>query len=487
MPHFKEPASSRGQVMLFPPSLDELVPLESEVRLLDEAMDSMDWSILESSYSEIGRPAYHPRAVAKALVYAYSKGIRSSRRIAEMVANDVRFIWLCEGDRPDYHTIARFRKDKFGELGELFVESVRLCARAGLVLLRSVSADGSKLRANVSRSSLYDEERLCKEREAIERILREAEAVDAEEDQLYGDRDGCELPEEMKDPVVRRQKLAELAEQLREQKRKTISESDPECRMMMSTQGVHPAYNVQAAVDAENQVIVAASVTNAERDHEQLPELLDQMEENTGLSAGVVLADAGYSSESTLTELALRGQEALIPACGDHKNQAVTSPFAADKFELNRKRDVLVCPAGRELGFRHEHRKGSGTYRRYAATGCRSCRFHSECVPSGRASRCVDRSVIAELRRDMRQKLNTPEGKALFAARKATVEPVFGRIKQNWGMRRLVLRGLNGAAAEVYLAATAHNLMKWVAAQAADALSRILQSNTMTRAHCLTQ
>jgi transposase len=487
MPHFKERRSSRGQVMLFPPSLDELVPLESEVRLLDEAMESMDWSGLESSYSEIGRPAYHPKIVAKALVYAYSKGIRSSRRIAELVTNDVRVMWLCEGEKPDYHTIARFRKERFGELGELFVESVHLCARAGLVLLRNVSADGSKLHADVSRSSLYDEERIAKERDEVDRILREAEAVDAEEARLYGDWDGCELPEQMKDPELRRQKLAELAEELREQKRKMISATDPECRMMMSNEGLQPAYNVQTVVDSEDQIIVATSVTNAETDHGQLPELLDQVEENTGLSPGVVLADSGYSSESTLIDLGKRGQEALIPACGEHKKQAATNRFASENFELDRERDVLTCPAGRELVFRDEHRKGGGTYRRYSAIGCRSCRFHAECVPLGRASRCVSRSVISELRRDMRQKLNTPEGKALFASRKATVEPVFGRIKQNWGMRRFVLRGLNGAAAEVYLAATAHNLMKWVAAQAAYAFLRISGSSRTTWAHCSTQ
>lgn len=484
MPHFKEPVTNRNQVMLFPPSLDELVPLESEVRLLDEAMESMDWSGLEGSYCQTGRPAYHPKRLAKALVYAYSKGVRSSRRIAELVLNDVRFIWLCEGERPDFHTIARFRKEKFGELSDLFVGSVRLCAEAGLVLLSSVSTDGSKFRAEVSRSSLYDEDRINSEREEIERILGEAEAVDAEEDRLYGGWDGCELPEEMKDPIARRERLAQLADEMRKQNRKIVSSTDPECRMMKSAEGVQPSYNVQAAVDSANQIIVAASVTNAETDHEQLPELLDQVEENTGLSPGVVLADSGYSSESTLIDLRNRVQEALIPACGEHKKEVLRGLFASENFEWDRERDVLICPAGKELVFRDEHRKGGGTYRRYAARGCCSCSFRAECVPPGRVSRCVSRSLIFDLRRDMRHKLDSPEGKALFAVRKKTVEPVFGRIKYNWGIKSFILRGLNGAATEVYLIATAHNLMKWVAARAASALFRSHPPNQITLACC---
>ena len=121
----REPLYDRDQGWLFPPSLDDLVSADSEVRLVDSAMECLDWSQLESSYSNRGRPAYSPRVLAKVLVYAYSKGVRSSRKIGELVRNDVRFMWLAKMERPDFHTIARFRKDRFSELGELFGESVR--------------------------------------------------------------------------------------------------------------------------------------------------------------------------------------------------------------------------------------------------------------------------------------------------------------------------------------------------------------------------
>jgi len=470
MPRFKEPISNRDQVWLFPPSLDELVCEESDVRLLDEAMNQMDWSALESSYSETGRPAYDPRILAKALVYSYSKGIRSSRRIEDLICNDVRLMWLCECERPNFHTIARFRKEKFNELGELFAQSVRLCANAGLVLLKSVSVDGSKIRADVSVSSLYSADRLSKEREYIEGILREAEEVDAEEDRLYGESNGREIPEDMKDPVLRRGKLAELARRMREEGQRTISKTDPECRMMKCSDGVRPCYNVQAAVDTSSQVIVACDVTNAQRDHEQLAGMVERVKENTGSPPEVVLADAGYSSESTLVELSEMGQDALIPPSGERSgSESTSSAFAGDKFVFEKERDVLICPAGRELRFRTQHRKGSGTYRCYAASGCRGCEFYAECVPSGIGNRRIARSVVADLRESMRERLRSPEGRALFAARKATVEPVFGQIKHNRGFRRFVLRGVRGAAAEVYLVATAHNIMKWATAHMPDA------------------
>ncbi len=461
----KEPLYDRDQGWLFPPSLDDLVSADSEVRLVDSAMECLDWSKVESSYSDRGRPAYSPRVLAKVLVYAYSKGVRSSRKIAELVRNDVRFMWLAKMERPDFHTIARFRKDRFGELGELFGESVRLCAGAGLVLLSSVSVDGTKVAADVSKSSLYDQDRIARERSMVDEILHEAEEVDACEDREYGDWDGQSMPEEMKDPEVRRKRLEELAGRMRDEKCKQMSATDPDCRMMHTGRGnVQPCYNVQAAVDSANQIVVAADVTNAARDSAQLPGMVEQVRENVGMCPDVVLADAGYSSESSLTGLSEMGQEALVPACGEPRCGSKVG-LSSDAFVRDRKRDVLICPMGKKLGFMGEHRAGSGRYRRYSARGCKSCDLYEQCVPSGRGSRQVSLSVIADLREAMRRKLDSADGKRAFALRKYTVEPVFGHFKRNLGFDRFMLRGLAGVAAEVYLVATAHNIMKWATAQ----------------------
>jgi len=246
--------------------------------------------------------------------------------------------------------------------------------------------------------------------------------------------------------------------------------------MMKTADGVRPAYNVQAAVDSESQVVVAANVTEFEVDHGQLAALLEEVRDNTGLSPGVVLADSGYCDEETLRALAEANQAALIPPSGQPRCRNKERPFSSDEFVLDQKKDVVICPMGKELQFRDESRRGSGTYRRYAGVGCKRCQCYGECVPDGRASRRVSISVVAEQRRAMRDRIASEEGKMLSGLRKQIVEPVFGQVKNNIGFNRFLLRGLAGAKAECALVMTGHNLMKWVRSRQSATFSLFLKS-----------
>jgi hypothetical protein len=213
-----------------------------------------------------GGRAYPPRVLARLLVYAYSKGVRSSRKIEELAKCDVRYMWLAGGLTPDHQTIARFGREKFSELSELFADSVRVCAEAGLLTLRVGVTDGSKIEANASRRSFYDEKRVDQERAAIEAVLREAEAVDEEEDRAGR---GV-ISEELLSAEARKARLDEISERLKESKRKAVSASDPDCRMMKCDERIRPSFNVQAVVDGDSQVVAAVRVTEAEHDHGQL-------------------------------------------------------------------------------------------------------------------------------------------------------------------------------------------------------------------------
>lgn len=459
---FKEPAHKPGQLWLLPPSLEELVPEGADVRLFSEALDAMDWSQLEGGYSATGRPAYPPQILAKILVYAYSRGIRSSRQIAELVRNDVRFMWLAQMERPDFHTIARFRKEHFEDLCQLFVESVRICERAGLVSLLGLSVDGTKIRANASRKSVWDAKRIKAEMERIRQLLREADEEDCREDAQFGERELDELPEQLRDPEIRRIFLQELAREMEREGSRHHCTTDPESAMMKTREGVRPSYNVQTAVDVDSQVALGWDVIDKADDHGQLLPLIDQVENNTGFSPGTVLADAGYSDEQTLRGLDERGQDALLNSVDAPRQRGGDPEFAAEKFVYEEGRDCYLCPAGRELHINGEYRCGSGCYRMYRATGCQTCPFYRRCVPSGRKSRQVSVSVIAHLRKAMRQRLSSPEGRKLYSRRMSTIEPVFGHLKHNLGFRRFLLRGLNGAKAETALILTAYNLRKWV-------------------------
>lgn len=463
MPNFKQMPISPTQLLMFPVSIEEAVPKDSDVRVLSDAMDMLDWSAFESGYSETGCPPYPPNVLAKVLVYGYSKGIRSSRALEDAVKNDKRYIWLAGGLEPDHCTIARFRKQKQSDLKGAYKGSVRICAEAGLVLLAVAATDGSKVKARASKRSLYNNNRVTKEMEAIDRIFAEAEEADRREDDLYGSGVGKEVSEELADAKKRKQKLQEIANRLNEAERNNVSSTDKECRVMKTTDGLRPAYNVQLTVDSANQVIVAADVTPNQTDHGQLAGQIEQVIENTGMRPDVVLADTGYSDEDTFKTLSSTGQEAIIPPNEQPQEKKRKDLFGSKCFLRHDKRDALICPAGRELPFYREVSCSSGHYREYRALGCESCSFYSECVKlKGKTGRTVQISVVAVERRSMLEKLNTPEGRQLYSLRQQTAEPVFGDIKWNMGLSRFLLDGKEGASSETWLMCIAHNLKIYI-------------------------
>ncbi len=456
MPKFKQKRMEPTQLLMFAPSLDACIPPDSDVRVLSEAMDFLDWSKVEASYSETGNPAYPPEVLAKVLVYGYSKGIRSSRELEEATKNDKRYIWLAGGLEPDHCTIARFRKNKEEVLKALFQGSVRLCSELGLVLLNTTATDGSKIRARASKKSLYDQKRIAKERAAIDRIFAEAEEIDRLEDEKEGFTG--KVPAELADPNERKKRLAEIARRLQESGTKSVSATEEECRVMKTTVGLRPAYNMQLTVDTANLVIVAADVTDRVTDNEQLPRQIEQVEENTGCKPDVALADKGYSDEVTYCWCAQSGQDVLIPP----KEQPETDSnnrFASKHFVKDGDRDVLICPVGNELTFRRIVQNKCGRYRVYTANGCRKCPHYDQCVKTKcKTGRSIQVRIVDAQREAMKQRLKTEEGKALYHLRQQSVEIVFADIKSTMGLDRFRMADKAGAKSETWLACLAHNL-----------------------------
>ena len=460
MPRFKNMPMHPNQLMLFGQSVEEALPVDNDVRVFAEMMSYLNYSALESKYSDLGCPAYAPEIMARVLAYAYSKGIRSSRRIEELLGVDVRFIWLAGGLKPDHNTLARFRKNSSSELECLFKDSVKLCMRAGLVFLNSVSTDGTKIAAAASKKRIYNDERLEREMKRVERILQEAEEADRSEDESYGSGNGREIPEDLKNAHTRKEKLKEIARQLQESKGKNIVSSDPESRVMKTrSHGKCPAYNLQASVDAENQIIVAIELTQSETDSGYLASMTAQIEENTGLSPDLLLADSGYVDEETFKWIEQSQHDVLMPPKEQPQEAKRNDLFASKCFIQDDKRDVLICPAGRELKFKGEHKTDSGTYRQYASSGCKNCSFYKQCCKKN-PNRRINISVVAHLRQAMRDRLKTDECKKLYSLRKETVEPVFGQMKTNKGFSRLLLHGYIGAIAETALMCLVHNITK---------------------------
>jgi transposase len=391
--------------------------------------------ILDTYQEERGYPPFHPVMMTALLLYGYSQGIYSSRRIARGCEERVDFMAVTAMQTPDFRTIARFRKRHLAALSQLFVQVLHLCQKAGLVKLGHVALDGTKVKANASKHKAMsygrmksEEPRLAQE---VERWLKAAEEVDTQEDQEFGsDRRGDELPSWVTNKQERvkkiRQAMAELEAEAQEKARAREKPddsfpgqrrgrkpkhppgtppdkaqrnfTDPESRIMKTGDGYVQAYNGQAAVDADSQVIVAQSLDARQNDHDELPEILRQIKANTGRQVRELSADANYCSESNLKAL------------GRHH----VTPFLA---------------TGRQ---KHGTASATGSSRRTAP----------------------------ERVADMRRRLRQGGHRSRYRLRKQTVEPVFGQIKEARGFRRFLLRGLGQVRAEWSLVCTAHNLLK---------------------------
>lgn len=480
--YYKQMPMHPSQVMLFGQSVEEALPNDCDVRGFADVMELLKYSVIENKHVRRGCPPYPPKEMVKILGYAYSKGVRSSRKIEDLLKIDVRFIWLAGGLKPDHNTIARFRKDNWRELDTIFKDSVRVCVEAGLVFLNVVATDGTKIKSAASKKRVYSNSKLDRAFSHVEEILKEADEVDRAEDELYGSGTGNELPEHLKDAKARKAKLEEIAKRLKESNKKAVVETDPDARVMLTTEGRRPAYNLQASVDAENQIIVAMELTQAENDVGQLPEIFEQVESTTGLSPDVSLVDCGYSNESTLKWIDDTKHDVLMPLQEQPQESSRNDLFCSKCFLADDERDLLICPAGRELVYKGIYKTGSGHYKQYAATGCKSCSFCSQCVGKGKTSRRVTVSVVATQRRAMRERLDSSDGRKLYDLRRETVEPVFGQMKSNRGFDRFVCWGKEGACAESALICLGHNMAKCAANAAA--IAYLFIGRVILKLHC---
>lgn len=452
---FREPIVAREQMMLLPPCVEDFVEAEDPVRAVSEIINEMDLGELVGKYRGGGAPAYEPRMMIKVIVFGYSQGIRSSRKLDSALGRDVRFMYLAEMSRPDFRTIARFRRDNLEAIRKAFEETVRISLGVGLVLLEHVSLDGTKIEANVSGKHTYKTERLEKALEGIEKkiesILEEAERIDAQEDELYGDARGDEMPKGLTDAKQRRELLKKAKRHLEESGRETVCATDLESRVMNTRSGNRPAYNAQAVVDKEHQIIVAACVTQDEADNHQAPAMMQEVVRLAGRKPECVTMDGGYFSEETLKYADEEELNIYVP-----DNQAGRGKKG---FEYDEGSDEYICPCGQRLEFYAIRRKKERIYQVYRHS-CSGCELRESCCGAKSRVKEIWRRVNGELQEKMSAKMQTDEAREVYRLRKQIVEPVHGNIKDNKGLRRFLLRGKLGAEIEYLLDCAAHNIDK---------------------------
>jgi len=447
------------QSLLFPPNLQDFIEDNDLCMVIDDVVNSLDLSCLYRKVSTEGNMAYHPKMMLKVLFYAYASGIFSSRNIAKALGENVAFIFLAAWQRPNFRTINSFRKNNLEEIRNLFGQIICLCQELKMVKLGHISIDGSKFKANAADRRSYDQKRVDKE---VKHLLDKADEVDREEDDLYGsDNSGDELPEEIRDRKKRLEKLKQIKKKLGEQDRQKVNATDPDAVFMKTKFGIKTSYNVQACVDEDSQIIIAASVTNRPNDDEQLIPILKQAKDNTKGRIGIVTADAGYGNATNLEALEPHQVDAYIPddTYQSRRRGKPLGPFDKDNFIYDPEQDVFICPEGNLLTYWHTRHEKKGDYRVYRYKKCNQCPHFGQCTKS-KAGRSVWRRQVDEKVKAMREKLDTDAGRKIYAKRKHIIEPVFGQIKAAMQFTGFHLRGLPKVDAEFVIVSIAHNLRK---------------------------
>ena len=451
----------RDQMSFEVRKIDDFVREDDPVRAVDGIMDLVDFSTLEAAHPGGGRPGFPPRFMAKLLFFGYSNGIRSAREISGRLDHDLRFMWLACGVQVDHQRLSEFRRNFLKPLKDIFKQTVRLGMCAGLVRLNLVSIDGTKIAA-AARKRAYNndqlDEALRELDEQIDKLMAEAEATDAAEDQEFGDARGDELPGDLQAAQQRREKLLAAQKALAESDQKQVSVTDPEAPLQKIGGSKRAGYNGQLAVDGETGMVVAEELTTAENDTQQFEPMVDQVAENTGLLPDVAPADSGYHSKETLEFIESSGVNGYIkqslPKAGKR--------YGHDDFEYDQDSDSYRCPGGRVLEFKCTKTLRDTDGRLYRARGrhCKECPYRDRCITEKARYRDLFISPHEQLLVGMRRKIATDEGKHALQRRKETVEPTFGTIKAVLGLRQFLLRGLEGAQIEFGLCAIAINIRK---------------------------
>ncbi len=356
-------------------------------------------------------------------------------------------------------TINNFRKNNLEQIEDLFVQIVHLCQQLKMVKLGHISIDGSKFKANAADRKTYDRKRIERE---MKRILDKAEQKDQQEDARYGcENSGDQLPKEIRDRDKRIEKLKQIQKQLDQEGKEKVNATDTDAAFMKTTAGIKTSYNAQASVDEDVQIIVAADVTNQPNDKQQLLPMVEQTEQNTDDSIDILSADCGYCTADNLEKLEPYDIDAYIPddTYQSRSRGKQVSPFDKDNFVYDQSSDVFICPEGKIVKFWHTRRYENGNYRVYRCVECTSCQHFGQCTKS-KKGRTIWRRLVDEKIKQMRSKLDSESGKAIYAKRKHIVEPVFAHIKSVLGFTGFHLRGLKKVNAEFKLVAIAHNLKK---------------------------
>ncbi|OWZ82645.1 IS1182 family transposase, partial [Natranaerobius trueperi] len=493
-----------------PMDLSEEIPKNHVVRVVNDAIDELDDNIFLKYYPGGGRSSYHPKMMTKILVYAYTQKIYTSRKIAKAVREQLPFMWIAARQKPNFRTINRFRSKRMKHvIDEVFTSVLELLIKEGYVKFENYFLDGTKIEADANRYSFvwkkstdrYEADLQAK----IRKLLKEIEAENDYENELYGDKDLDELGEESQitsdDLKNTAEKLESRLEEEPENKklkkavktikkdylprtkkyeryqstfkgRNSFSKTDTDATFMrmkedhMRNGQLKPGHNLQ--LGTEKQFILGYSIHQKPGDTTCLIPHLERLKKLFGKTPKNIIADAGYGSEENYRYLEEQGKNSYVKYNTYFKEQKRNwkkQVFRRENMYYNSEDDKFICPNGKELIFQFDkyYRTESGyftKYRHYKCFDCDGCDFREKCTRS-RTGRTVRVNwELEKYKKQVRENLGSDHGKKLSSKRKVEVESVYGHFKANRVFRRFVLRGIEKVNIEIGLMSLAHNMLK---------------------------
>jgi transposase len=454
--------SDRSQGQLLPPCVEDYVPSHAAVRFIDAFVEGLDLKALAFTHSEAagtGRPPYHPADLLKLYVYGYMNRIRSSRRLEAEAGRNLELIWLLRGLRPDFKTIADFRKDNRRAFRGIFKQFNLLCRAMGLFGAELVAIDGSKFKALNSPQRHYHQEQVRElvqqVEQRIEEYLGELDRQDEELSGVGGPPGREELTQKIAQLKERQARYTELLAGMEASGQSEVSLSDADSRGMKK---VGVGYNVQVAVDAKHHLIVAQEVTQAANDLGQLATMAEAAKTALGVEELQVVADTGYHEAQQIERCEQQGVETYVSASAGTAGQSRDEQqvFPKGQFHYDAQNDTYQCPAGQRLSRAYAGKsRGKDRIYYYNPAACAGCVLKAQCTTSRyrKISRLVNEGVLERQAQRVRER---PE---LIRKRWEIIEHCFGTIKE-WGFRSFSVKGLEPVSGEFSLMALAYNLKR---------------------------
>lgn len=529
-------SDNRKQNLLLPPSLDELVPENHMVRVVDAVIDRLDISDILSTYRGGGNSAFNPKMMLKVLIFAYLSNVYSSRRIEELLRRDIYFMWLAGMKRPDFRTINYYRGKRLKEgFDAVFTQVVRLLHEEGFVSLKVQYIDGTKIESVANKYTFvwrgsvekYDA-RLKAKTEALLRQIEQNHAIENQENPVSEELTAEEVAERVgrirekvdadnlskeerkalkqieTDAVPRLNRYKEQLETMGS--RNSYSKTDHDATFMrmkedaMLNGQLKPGYNVQ--ISTENQFITNFGIYQRPTDTLTMISYLESFKNRYGMQSEEIVADSGYGSEENYEYMFSNGMIPYVKYNMFHVEQRRgyrNNPFRVSNLFYNPHDDFYVCPMGQKMKFvRQERRYTASGYQQtvsvYRASRCEGCPLRGQCHKSKRDRQIEVNHTLDDYKARARELLTSEHGLKHRSNRPIEPEAVFGQIKECGSFRRLRLKGLTGAKIEFGLKALAHNLRKLARAWAKSSFfvkfwssATAKQLNTNPHLNCYTK